>query len=160
MKKQTESNIKAHLFRGACYLILLLAVCLIPFALAQRASIQRSAVATSHNSDSIPTAMPTLGHLSRHGDTTEHRHDGYARGYANEYDEHQCFHLDRFRWHAPRRSDDGRGAHHGCPSARDVHGDGHSLRQRWLEHDEDVHADVTTPPTCNPVSFAPAANLG
>ncbi len=61
MKKQTESNIKAHLFRGACYLILLLAVCLIPFALAQRASIQRSAVATSHNSDSIPTAMPTLG---------------------------------------------------------------------------------------------------
>src|SRR2546430_2753374 len=32
MKKQTEPNIKAHLLRGAFYLLLLVAVCLIPFA--------------------------------------------------------------------------------------------------------------------------------
>src|SRR5947207_8808034 len=36
MKKQTNSTIKAHLIRGAFYLLLLLAVCAIPFALAQR----------------------------------------------------------------------------------------------------------------------------
>ena len=39
MKKQTNSTIKAHLLRGAFYLLLLLAVCLIPFALAQPGSI-------------------------------------------------------------------------------------------------------------------------
>jgi hypothetical protein len=37
MKKQTNSTIKAHLIRGAFYLLLLVAVCAIPFALAQRA---------------------------------------------------------------------------------------------------------------------------
>ena len=36
MKKQINPNIKAHLIRGAFYLILLLAVCAIPFALAAR----------------------------------------------------------------------------------------------------------------------------
>src|SRR5216110_893696 len=36
MKKQTNSTIKAHLIRGAFYLLLLLAVCAIPFALAQQ----------------------------------------------------------------------------------------------------------------------------
>jgi hypothetical protein len=35
MKKQTNSTIRAHLLRGAFYLLLLLAVCAIPFALAQ-----------------------------------------------------------------------------------------------------------------------------
>ncbi|MEO8329650.1 MAG: hypothetical protein ABI586_06575, partial [Candidatus Nanopelagicales bacterium] len=35
MKKQTNSTIKAHLLRGACYLLLLLAVCSVPFARAQ-----------------------------------------------------------------------------------------------------------------------------
>ena len=39
MKKQTNSTIKAHLLRGAFYLLLLLAVCAIPFALAQPGSI-------------------------------------------------------------------------------------------------------------------------
>ena len=39
MKKQTSSTIKAHLLRGAFYLLLLLAVCAIPFALAQPNSI-------------------------------------------------------------------------------------------------------------------------
>src|SRR5437867_5009778 len=38
MKKQTDPNIKAHLLRGAFYLLLLVAVCAIPFALAQSRS--------------------------------------------------------------------------------------------------------------------------
>src|SRR5438874_10237040 len=38
MKKQTNPNIKAHLVRGAFYLLLLMAVGVIPFALAQRAA--------------------------------------------------------------------------------------------------------------------------
>src|ERR1700757_3329435 len=37
MKKQINPTIKAHLIRSAFYLLLLLAVCAIPFALAQRA---------------------------------------------------------------------------------------------------------------------------
>src|SRR6266567_9114782 len=36
MKKQINPTIKAHLIRGAFYVLLLLAVCVIPFALAQR----------------------------------------------------------------------------------------------------------------------------
>jgi len=36
MKKQTNPNIKAHFIRSAFYVLLLLAVCVIPFALAQR----------------------------------------------------------------------------------------------------------------------------
>src|SRR5438552_5701677 len=39
MKKQINSIIDAQLLRGACYLLLLLAVCAIPFALAQESSI-------------------------------------------------------------------------------------------------------------------------
>ena len=35
MKKQINPTIKAHLIRGAFYLLLLVAVCAIPFALAQ-----------------------------------------------------------------------------------------------------------------------------
>ena len=38
MKKQINPTIKAHLIRGAFYLLLLVAVCAIPFALAQRIS--------------------------------------------------------------------------------------------------------------------------
>src|SRR5262249_50755678 len=36
MKKQTNPTIKAHLIRSAFYVVLLLVVCVIPFALAQR----------------------------------------------------------------------------------------------------------------------------
>src|SRR2546430_656729 len=45
MKKQTNPSIKAHLLRGAFYLLLLMAVCVIPFALGQRATTKQSAVA-------------------------------------------------------------------------------------------------------------------
>src|SRR5947208_3666436 len=39
MKKQINPTIKAHLIRGAFYLLLLVAVCAIPFALAQRSKL-------------------------------------------------------------------------------------------------------------------------
>jgi hypothetical protein len=42
MKKQINPTIKAHLIRSAFYVILLLAVCVIPFALAQRNAAKRS----------------------------------------------------------------------------------------------------------------------
>ena len=45
MKKQINPTIKAHLIRGAFYLILLVAVCAIPFALAQRNTKQHAAAA-------------------------------------------------------------------------------------------------------------------
>ncbi len=45
MKKQINPTIKAHLIRGAFYLLLLLAVCAIPFALAQRNPAARIDVA-------------------------------------------------------------------------------------------------------------------
>src|SRR5437879_10336515 len=41
MKKQINPTIKAHLIRGAFYLLLLIAVCAIPFALAQRNAPKR-----------------------------------------------------------------------------------------------------------------------
>ena len=56
MKKQTEPNIKAHLLRGAFYLLVLLAVCVIPFALGQRATTRQSAVAAPLLSGSAPVA--------------------------------------------------------------------------------------------------------
>ncbi len=52
MKKQINHTINAHLMRGAFYLVLLLAVCAIPFALAQRN-------ATNH-SVAQPPAKPNL----------------------------------------------------------------------------------------------------
>src|SRR5262245_66499955 len=41
MKKQINPTIQAHLIRSAFYLLLLVAVCAIPFALAQRNTIKR-----------------------------------------------------------------------------------------------------------------------
>ena len=50
MKKQNNQSIKAHLIRSALYVLLLVAVCVIPFALAQRNANNRSvAPATSRN---------------------------------------------------------------------------------------------------------------
>src|SRR6476619_2484753 len=42
MKKQIKPHVKAHLIRGGFYLLLLLAVCVIPFALAQRTVSKRT----------------------------------------------------------------------------------------------------------------------
>src|SRR5215475_11790143 len=42
MKKQTTSPVQAHLLRGASYLLLLLAMCAVPFALAHRDAAKQS----------------------------------------------------------------------------------------------------------------------
>src|SRR5947208_14679373 len=42
MKKQINPTIKAHLIRGAFYLLLLVTLCAIPFALAQRNTMKRT----------------------------------------------------------------------------------------------------------------------
>src|SRR5881227_2962211 len=43
MKRQLNPTIKAHLTRGAFYLLLLVTLCAIPFALAQRNTMKRTA---------------------------------------------------------------------------------------------------------------------
>jgi N-acetylneuraminic acid mutarotase len=62
MKKQTNSTIKAHPIRGAFYLLLLVAGCAIPFALAQRNSASGPAQATRlSGGTSTPTPTCTPG---------------------------------------------------------------------------------------------------
>jgi N-acetylneuraminic acid mutarotase len=63
MKKQTNSTIKAHLLRGAFYLLLLLAVCAIPFALAQPGSIV-TGIQTSAGLPPSKTSHPAAAGLS------------------------------------------------------------------------------------------------
>ena len=60
MKKQINPTIKAHLIRGASYLILLVAVCAIPFALAARnpAAGKISRTVSNPNSARIPALAP------------------------------------------------------------------------------------------------------
>src|SRR6478672_9423048 len=58
MKKQNDRTIKAHFIRSALYVLLLLAVCVIPFALAQRNANNRSAPATNRNFNTA-TATPS-----------------------------------------------------------------------------------------------------
>ena len=60
MKKQINPTIKAHLIRGAFYLLLLVAVCAIPFALAQRhpAAGKISRTVSNPNSARIPALAP------------------------------------------------------------------------------------------------------
>ena len=69
MKKQINPTIKAHLIRGAFYLLLLLAVCAIPFALAQRHARQsagqpkRNALAPSVAASALaPKPVPNSSH--------------------------------------------------------------------------------------------------
>ena len=57
MKKQNNRSIKAHLIRSALYVLLLLAVCVIPFALAQRNANNRS-VAPATSRDFNPATAP------------------------------------------------------------------------------------------------------
>ena len=62
MKKQINPPIKAYLIRSAFYLLLLLGVCAIPFALAQRQATKRAvAQSTFQKPDSaanLPEATP------------------------------------------------------------------------------------------------------
>jgi hypothetical protein len=60
VKANISSTIKAHLIRGAVYLLLLLAVCVIPFALGQRSTTANMAQlpATSSDNDPAASALP------------------------------------------------------------------------------------------------------
>jgi hypothetical protein len=63
MKKQINPSIRAHLLRGAFYLLLLLAVCAIPFALAQRVIVKRSVLKPNVPAPQLPydlRAVPEL----------------------------------------------------------------------------------------------------
>src|SRR5436853_4226250 len=68
MKKQINPTIKAHLIRGAFYLLLLVAVCAIPFALAQRNATKRNIVNvprtpnTSKSAAAPPASLATQAH--------------------------------------------------------------------------------------------------
>src|SRR5438094_9555285 len=59
MKKQISPTIKAHLIRGAFYLLLLIAVCAIPFALAQRNSTKRGVANPASNPNTA--SQPNVG---------------------------------------------------------------------------------------------------
>src|SRR6516162_1470500 len=54
MKKQINSNIKAHVIRGAFYLLLLIAVCAIPFALAQRHASKQTVMRAPFHRSQLP----------------------------------------------------------------------------------------------------------
>ena len=66
MKKQNNTTIKANLTRSALYLLLLLAVCAIPFALAQRNATHRTvapmnnATADLNSATGVDQAQPPL----------------------------------------------------------------------------------------------------
>ena len=59
MKRQLNPNLKAHLNRGAFYLVLLIGICLIPFALAQRTSRRApvNIITVSNLNDSGPGSL-------------------------------------------------------------------------------------------------------
>ena len=64
MKKQINPTIKAHLIRGALYLLLLIAVCAIPFALAQRNATKRGVANPASNPNMVTKfagALPASG---------------------------------------------------------------------------------------------------
>src|SRR5438874_10649868 len=69
MKKQINPNIKAHLIRGSFYVILLLAVCVIPFALAQsrsRGTTRQSAAGTAASPKVAPKKTAVNPKLAPH----------------------------------------------------------------------------------------------
>src|SRR6478672_2123773 len=65
MKKQNDRTIKAHFIRSALYVLLLLAVCVIPFALAQRNANHRSVPATNRNFNPAPATPSTEADQNR-----------------------------------------------------------------------------------------------
>ena len=73
MKKQINCDIEAHLLRGAFYLLLLLGVCMIPFALAQRTTAKGNRPATTitviNGNDSGPGSLRQALADAQDGDT-------------------------------------------------------------------------------------------
>ena len=66
MKKQINPTIKAYLIRGAFYLLLLLAVCAIPFALAQRNATKRTVINPAGKTDA--SASKYMSQVSQRAD--------------------------------------------------------------------------------------------
>ena len=90
MKKQNNRTIKAHFIRSALYVLLLLAVCVIPFALAQRNANNRSvAPATSRNFN--PATAPPSTEADQSTD------DGRQRNYRRSVYAFRLFPKHR-RW--------------------------------------------------------------
>ena len=75
MTKYINATIKAHLLRGASYLLLLLAVCVIPFGLAQRASAKRNrpanVITVTNENDSGPGSLRQALADAQDGDTID-----------------------------------------------------------------------------------------
>jgi hypothetical protein len=82
MKKQTTHPVQAHLLRGAVYLLLLLAVCAIPFALAQRNAAKQSmaklgnalpanVILVTNTDDSGPGSLRDALAIANDGDTID-----------------------------------------------------------------------------------------
>jgi hypothetical protein len=73
IKKQISPNVKTHLIRGAFYLLLLLAVCVIPFAFAQRTPIKRNrpanVITVTNENDSGPGSLRQALADAQDGDT-------------------------------------------------------------------------------------------
>src|SRR5437660_12115186 len=64
MKKQIDPTIKAHLIRSGFYVLLLLAVCVIPFALAQRNTASKNVASKNvarHAASGKAPATTTFG---------------------------------------------------------------------------------------------------
>src|SRR5207302_6680560 len=77
MKKQINPTIKAHLIRSAFYVLLLLAVCVIPFALAQRNTGGKNAASKNAASkNAVRRAAPGKAPAT----TTFGRNDPRAKG--------------------------------------------------------------------------------
>jgi hypothetical protein len=75
MKKQINPNVKAYLVRGAFYLVLLLAVCVIPFALAQRTTAKGNrpadVITVTNTNDSGPGSLRQALADAQDGDTID-----------------------------------------------------------------------------------------
>jgi len=73
MKKQINPNVRAHLIRGAFYLLLLLVVCVIPFALAQRSTAKgnrpANIITVTNGNDSGPGSLRQALVDANDGDT-------------------------------------------------------------------------------------------
>jgi predicted outer membrane repeat protein len=73
MKKNTNLTIRAHLRRGAFYVLLLLAVCVIPFALAQRTTVKgnrpANVITVTNGDDSGPGSLRQALADANDGDT-------------------------------------------------------------------------------------------
>src|SRR5438132_7839156 len=74
-EKQINPNVKAYVIRSAFYLLLLLAVCVIPFALAQRTTTNRNRPATvitvTNTNDSGPGSLRQALADANDGDTID-----------------------------------------------------------------------------------------